>query len=541
MKKSIRKFITESVSNAALAGIAGGVVTLILAIVCMITDNSGLIMGVIAAAALTAIGSAVLSISSAKKLNNCISTPVEQMAEGKNVVVSEQMPQEIGDAADAVNFATAGRIAAAGYIAKIAEGDFTAEIPESIRTNEMGQSFTRLSENINRAFGNIYSGAEAVNSDGEQVTGASMTLSIGAEEQAGTLRELTYSVSEIKDSVIKNAENAHEADRIVAEAATELETGTAYMKALVKAMDNINKSTEEISNFIRVIEDIAFQTNILALNSSVEAARAGEAGKGFAVVAMEVKNLATRSQEAAQETTAVIEECLRNVREGLGKTEQTAKSITAVADETKEISRLIGIIRSACDSQSDSIVKIDSGVERINSVMQNTSTAAQECAATARQLAARSGDLKSEIGSFRFNGSAVRTASAPKAEVSAPAPKAASLPKAEPKPAEAPVPTAAPAPKPVPKAPVFAPKAASAPKSEPTAAPAPEVKAAPAPKAPAFVPRTPAATPKAAAPAAPKAPAAPVKAAPPAARPMRQASSDSYANAEFVETPDNKY
>ncbi len=515
MKKSIRKFISESVSGAALAGIAGGALTLILAVMCMVTKNDSLITGVVIAAAVTALGSVILSATASKKLNDNVALPIEQISQGVKVKTDGDVPQELTEAAGVVNFATEGRLAAAEYISKIAEGDFTAEIPDKIRTNEMGKSFVKLSENINRAFGNIYDSAQAVNTDGEQMSGASRTLSVGAAEQAGTLQELSSSVSRIKDAVMKNAENAHEADRIVTEATAELETGTAYMKALVSAMDNINKSTEQINEFIKVIEDIAFQTNILALNSSVEAARAGEAGKGFAVVAMEVKNLATRSQEAAQETTAVIEECVRNVREGLGKTERTAKSISAVVEETKEISRLIGIISSACDEQSQSIIRIDEGVERINAVVQNTNNAAQECAASAQQLTERSGRLKSEIGNFRFKEAkesriapAVVRTEPVKANFSAPVKEA---PKAEPVRPSANV--TAPAVKP----------AAPAVKSAVSAVKPVEEKKPEPVKAPAFAAR-PAAS--------PVRPAAPVS---------RRVNTDSYANAEFVETPDNKY
>ncbi len=547
MKKSIRKFISANVSLASIAGILGGALTLVLAIMCKAMDNDTLMTGVIVAAAVTAVGSLALSASAKGKLNSGISEPVELMSQGKAVKPQGDVPAEIGKAAQAVTFAADGGAAAAEYIARIAEGDFTAEIPEKIKSSEIGESLEKLSVNINRAFGSIYDGANAVNTDGQQVSGASMTLSLGASEQADTLSTLTRTVSDIKDTVLKNAENAHEANRIVEEAAAELETGTDHMRALVSAMDNINKSTEEISEFVKVIEDIAFQTNILALNSSVEAARAGEAGKGFAVVAMEVKNLATRSQEAAQQTTAVIEECVRNVRAGLGKTEQTAKSITAVVEETKEISRLIGIISSACDEQSDSIVKIDTGVERINAVVQHTNNAAQECVNSAQQLAARSGRLKSEIGSFRFKDISL----APKAPVVEPVPEVQPV-IVEEKPVsevKKPAPTVkrpvAPPPVRKPAVPVSEVKkpettASEAKKPEPAVrkpvAPAKPVVSAPEVK------KTETSVPEIKKPAAPAAEVK--KPAPAPAKPVVRAPGQvpaSYANAEFVETPDTKY
>lgn len=501
MKKNIRKFISLNITTASLAGYIGGALTLILGIVCLLTKNNALLMGVIGVSALTVIGTAVLSLGASKKINNAVSAPVEQISKGVDAKENEETPVELSTAVKILNASNIGKAEATEYIAKISQGDFSAEIPEGLLSDELGHSFITLRDTINRAFSNIYSGASDVNADGEQISGASATLSLGASQQAGTLQELSASVSKVKDTVIRNAENAREANKIVAEASAELEEGTVHMKALLEAMNNINKSTEQITEFVKVIEDIAFQTNILALNSSVEAARAGEAGKGFAVVAVEVKNLATRSQEAAQKTTAVIEECVRSVHDGLGKTDKTAKSLSALAEETREISRLINIISRACDEQSESIIKIDAGVEQINVSVANTNTAAQECASSAQKLAVRSGRLKSEIGSFRFG------------DVSA------STPKEETKPVVKEIPNPAPkeAPKPAPK---------EAPK------PAPKETAKPAPKE----------TPKPVLKDEPEKSTAPVAKTAPKMSALRAAAvPDSYANAEFVETPDNKY
>jgi len=508
---------------------------------------------------LTALVAAGMSASAMGKLNRGIVEPVEKMAKGEPVQNIKEVPAELSAAVGTSNMNTDGD--AIGFISRIADGDFTAEVPEKIKSNEMGISLMRLSENINRAFGSMYSGAEEVNNGGEQISGASMSLSLGAAEQAGTLNRLSAAVGQVKGTVITNAENAREANRIVTAAANGLEEGTEYMRALVTAMDNINKSTEEITEFIKVIEDIAFQTNILALNSSVEAARAGEAGKGFAVVAMEVKNLATRSQEAAQETTAVIEECVRNVREGLAKTERTAKSIAAVEENTKEVSRLIDIISHACNEQAEAIVKIDEDVERIGSVVENTNAAAQECVNSAQMLAARSDALKSEIKGYKFSTVTSRRVPATEkvAEITEPAPvepkpeppKPVSRPVSRPVAPAKPLAQAKPAEKPAPAKPLAQAKPAEKPApAKPLAQAKPAEKPAPAkPLAQAKPAEKPA-------PAKPLAQANPVEKAAPA-KPLAQATSaarpkttppgtgrvkdESYANAEFVEVPDNKY
>ena len=561
MKKSIRGLISEGVRGIAAIGIGGGTLTAVLAVVYLVAKIDALLIAVIVLAAFTALISAGMLASSFGKLNRGIIEPVEKMAKGEPVQNVREVPEELSALVGASNMNSDGD--AIGFISRIADGDFTAEVPEKIKSNEMGMSLTRLSENINRAFGSMYSGAEEVNNGGEQISGVSMSLSLGAAEQAGTLSRLSAAVGEVKGTVITNAENAREANRLVNAATNGLEEGTEHMKALVTAMDNINKSTEEITNFIRVIEDIAFQTNILALNSSVEAARAGEAGKGFAVVAMEVKNLATRSQEAAQETTAVIEECVRNVREGLSKTERAAKSIAAVEEDTKGVSRLIDIISSACSEQAEAIVKIDEDVERIGSVVENTNAAAQECVNSAQMLAARSDALKSEIKGYKFSSFAgTRAPVAPKAaEIAETAPVEPEPPKPVSRPVSRPVAKPLTQAKPVEKTAPAKPLAQAKPAEKPTpakplaqakpaekAAPAkPLAQANPVEKAAPAKPLAQANPVEKAAPAKPLAQATPTETAAPTARPKttppgaRRVRDDSYANAEFVEVPDNKY
>ena len=158
------------------------------------------------------------------------------------------------------------------------------------------------------------------------------------------------------------------------------------MNELLSAMENINKSTDEIAKFIKVIEDIAFQTNILALNSSVEAARAGEAGKGFAVVATEVKNLATRSQDAAQQTNDLIRSCVESVKRGSEKTAATAKALDAVSSETKSIAGLVDEICRTCEQQLGSIGAVNTSITEISSAVQLAESAAAQCVESVNML-----------------------------------------------------------------------------------------------------------------------------------------------------------
>ena len=496
MKKNIRKVILDNITVVSAIGVVCGIVTLALAALCM--NGSDLIAGVVAAAAVTIIGSAVAAAWASKKLNSAISDSLEKLAAGE-AVKGDEIPVEIVKASDAICGGIFDKSAENEFIAKLAAGDFSAQLPDSLKNTETGKILQTLADSLNRKFGAICRSAEQVNAEGAQVSGAFASLSADTGTQAGALKQLSESVESIRGTVDATSENAHKADKIAASAASEIEAGNVHMKDLLAAMDNISKSTDEITKFVKVIEDIAFQTNILALNSSVEAARAGGAGKGFAVVAGEVKTLATKSQEAAQQTTAVIEECVRNVREGVAKTDQTAKSLAAIAEETREVSRLVGVISDSCDEQRTVIGKIDEGVDFIGAAAKRADSAAQACAASAQKLASRSDALRAEISDFKFKEGtkpavqkpAARTAPAPRPVVEKTAPKAAEKPVSKP-----------------------APVAAEKPVAEKTAFRAAE---RPAPKA-------------ASAPVARTAPA-----------PRTFAKNDSYATAEFVETPDSKY
>jgi len=494
MKKGIRKIISDNIIIISLIGVICGIITLFLAVLCM--NGSDLSAVVVAAAAVTIIGSAVASAYVSKKLNAAISDPVEKLSAGEEVVAGADIPDEIVKASEAMKGGVSDTAALNEYIAKLAEGDFSAKLPDSVAGTETGMALSRLADNMSRMLGALTRNAQLTDSDGAQVTSAFAVLAAGAEEQSGALQELTESVDCIKGAVDSTYENARKADKLATDAAAEIEAGNVHMKDLLAAMDNISRSTDEITKFVKVIEDIAFQTNILALNSSVEAARAGGAGKGFAVVAGEVKNLAAKSQEAAKQTTAVIEECVKNVRAGVEKTGETAKSLAAIAEETNEVSRLVGIISQSCDEQRDVIGKIDDGVDRIGAVAQRTGNAVQACSASAQQMASRSDSLKGEIANIRLK---AEEKPAPKA-VRKPAEKKAEKPveKKIEKPVEKKVekPVEKKAEKPVEK------------KVEKPVEKKVEKPAAPAAKV--------------------SAPRSSVKAS-------------SYANAEFTETPDNKY
>lgn len=426
-------------------------------------------------------------------------------------------------------------------ISDVANGDFTRDISGLSDDIAVTKGLKNLYYNMAKAFSDISGGAEKVNADGAKVSQASQSLSQGVTAQASTVEQLASTVNEIRNAVVKNAENARKAHRNAAEASEAVNEGTARMQELLKAMDDISTSANEIQKFNKVIEDIAFQTNILALNASVEAARAGEAGKGFAVVASEVKNLAIKSQEASHQTSTVIQSCVESVREGVEKTRQTASVFTTIAEKSALIGEGLNVISEECESQSEAITQINIGVEQISGVIQSTSMTADECAQSAAELSGRSGDLREIVGRFRFGdvGKLRPAKSAPKSAASAPrtapAPKPAAAPAPAPKPVEKRVerPASKPAERPVSK-PVERPvsKPVERPVSKPAERPVSRPAERPAPK-PAASKLT------LSEPPARKQTASANVIAP--AVSMSSRSGPSYAQAEFVDIPDNKY
>ena len=248
-----------------------------------------------------------------------------------------------------------------------------------------------------RIVAGLNEGAEQVNDAAGQVSSASQQLAEGASEQASSLEETSSSLEEMAAMTRTNAENSKQANELSSQARQAAQGGDETMEQLTSAMTAINESAGQISKIIKVIEEIAFQTNLLALNAAVEAARAGEHGKGFAVVADEVRNLAQRAAEAARETTALIEGSVTNAREGAEVAGKVGEALGAIVSDVSKVTDLIDGIAQASQEQAQGVDQINSAVSQMDKVTQQNASGAEECASASEELSAQAEAVKNMV------------------------------------------------------------------------------------------------------------------------------------------------
>ena len=293
-------------------------------------------------------------------------------------------------------------------IKQITNGDLTVQVDNESK-NEigiLGDEINTMVTELRDVMGMVTETSNMVDDAAKQVASSSMSLAQVSTEQASSSEQISASITQIAAQTKANADSANRASALSDATRKSAERGNERMSEMLKAMNAINNASVNISNIIKVIDDIAFQTNILSLNAAVEAARAGQHGKGFAVVAEEVRSLATRSAKAASETTQMIADSTREVTGGMQIANETAKSLNDIVEGITKSAELIEGISTASVEQSQGISQVNIGIDQVSQAIQTTSSVAEESASASSELSTHAADLKAMISRFKIESEA---------------------------------------------------------------------------------------------------------------------------------------
>jgi methyl-accepting chemotaxis protein len=312
-------------------------------------------------------------------------------------------------------------------LGKVEEGDLTQRL--RIESND---EIGRLAKAINAALNNISDVISEVGTASRSLTAASRQLAksadimaSGAHEHAASLEETSASLEEITATVRQNSDNARQASQFALSSRDAAEKGGTVVHSAIDAMNEINGASAKIAAIIRVIDEIAFQTNLLAVNASVEAARAREHGKGFAVVATEVRTLAQRSRSAAKEIKALIGDSRRKVENGSTLVNRSGQTLTDIVSSVKRVTDIVNEIAAASREQSAGIEQVNTAMLQMDTVIQSNSSQTEELSATANVLALNALQLERLIGRFIVK---TEGSTSPISVAAPPAPASASSP-----------------------------------------------------------------------------------------------------------------
>lgn len=256
---------------------------------------------------------------------------------------------------------------------------------------------------MNETLLQINNTANQVESSSNQVSIGAQALSQGVAEQADSIDELSCTIGNMTKRIEQVSSNVQTTDQLIDETAADITAGNGQMQIMIAAMHDISDKSHEISQIITTIDEIAYQTNILALNTAIEAARAGSAGKGFVVVAEEVKNLAQKVAVAAKSTTGLIEASISAVNHGVNIADTTAQSLRNVAERTGVITKKISEISADAKEEAAGASLLTISVEQVSSVVQVNAGTAEESAAASEELSSQSQMLKSLVAKFELN------------------------------------------------------------------------------------------------------------------------------------------
>jgi len=289
-------------------------------------------------------------------------------------------------------------------LARLADGDLaTSSELERAGKESVAFGVARVSHKIGAIVREVHVSCENIATGTAEIASGNADLSQRTEQQASSLQQTAATMEQLGDTVRSNAENAKQANQLAQGAAAVAAQGGKVVSEVVATMQGINESSRKIGDIIGVIDGIAFQTNIPALNAAVEAARAGEQGRGFAVVAGEVRTLAQRSAEAAREIKALIGRNVDQVSQGTGLVDQAGKTMAEIVVSIRSVSDIVAEIASASVEQSNGVQQVGEAVVQMDRGTQQNAALVEQSAAAAESLKAQAQQLVQAVMVFKLD------------------------------------------------------------------------------------------------------------------------------------------
>lgn len=271
-------------------------------------------------------------------------------------------------------------------------GDFSA----------IKNELNKIIDTLNIVIRDINDSSKSLAFSSRQISGSSEGLSIGAINQQDSIEKLNQTINTLTEEIYANAKLAEKANKLSKDTKLSAVSGNDDMKEMLIAIEEISKESNKISNIINIIDEIAFKTNILAINASIEASRVGEHGKGFAVVANEVRELAINCQEAANNVTSLINNTLSKVSYGKNIANETAEALEIIIAKTSDVSDYIADIASSSKSQEEYLENLNTEISIVHNVTESNTMISQENQATAEELLAQAEVLENAVIKFKL-------------------------------------------------------------------------------------------------------------------------------------------
>lgn len=290
-------------------------------------------------------------------------------------------------------------------------GDLTRRlpVPGSDELSRLYRAFNHATDATEQLVSHIRRGALSVEVASGEIARGNQDLAQRTEEQSASLVETASSLEEITATVRQTADNAHQARGMTDETARQARAANEVAVQASEAMQQIHAANQEVTAMVSAIDNIAFQTNLLALNASVEAARAGEHGRGFAVVAQEVRKLASRSAEEAEQVRQLIAANVTRVDQGERLVRSTGESLAEMTLRVEKVAELVAEMAAATGEQSAGIEQINQAVSQLEEVTQQNAALVEQVAAGSRALDEQAGEMAQRVGQFRVSDAGQRS------------------------------------------------------------------------------------------------------------------------------------